>query len=433
MAGHPPTRDRERSRQRILEAAESLFAERGYDRVTLAEIGAAAGLSRGAPGYLFGSKLELYQEVLATLFDAREAALREPWQALRDASDHDIPRQLKRAVRVYLEFLHGRPTFLAITEREALAGAPHLAGAPRRSTSIEDALRALSERRGFRLSSALVVVLSVGMFPLVHRDTVLLPRGIDPRRGGARTTHRARHRSRPRRHRGPRRHLSGPCAAAGRPNPESRGPHGPTAGRAWLTRRPRLRNLLVSKLCRRRSDSLVRSSSSISAARTPISRPSGSTTWWATRTGRWCCSEVSSARRAATRGPTGRRATMAVPRSSGAHSSGACRRCVGPSRGHPMGSSRPGSPRGPTSRTAPPPPTRSAPPAAADTDAATDPANGQAALGGRGGTARAFITHALRLHFAEGRTLSDPANVREAAARAGLDPHTALAAPSRPR
>jgi TetR/AcrR family transcriptional regulator len=180
VAGHPPTRDRERSRQRILDAAEVLFAERGYERVTLAEIGAAADLSRGAPGYLFGSKLGLYQEVLAGLFDAREAVLHEPWAALGAASDDEVAARLKAAVRAYLEFLHDRPTFLAITEREALAGAPHLAGAPRRSTSIEDALRVLAERRGFRLSSALIVILSVSMFPLVHRDTVLAPRGIDP-------------------------------------------------------------------------------------------------------------------------------------------------------------------------------------------------------------------------------------------------------------
>ena len=118
--------------------------------------------------------------MLARLFDAREAVLREPWSALATADDAELPHTLKAAVRAYLEFLHARPTFIAITEREALAGAPYLDGAPRRSTSIEDALRALADRKGFRLSSALVVVLSVGMFPLVHRDTVLAPRGIDP-------------------------------------------------------------------------------------------------------------------------------------------------------------------------------------------------------------------------------------------------------------
>lgn len=164
----------------MLEAAEELFAERGFERVTLADVGAAAGLSRGAPGYTFGSKEGLYREVLAELFDAREAALRGPWAALAAASDDELPAALRTAVRAYLEFLHARPTFIAITEREALAGAPLLASVPRQSTSIEDALRTLSDRRGFRLSSALVVVLSVGMFPLVHRETLLTPRGIDP-------------------------------------------------------------------------------------------------------------------------------------------------------------------------------------------------------------------------------------------------------------
>jgi TetR/AcrR family transcriptional regulator len=180
VAGHPPTRDRERSRQRILDAAEERFAADGFDRVTMAEVGAAAGLSRGAPGYLFGSKLGLYEAVLARLFDAREAVLREPWSALAQAPDAEVPARLHAAVRAYLAFLHSRPSFIAITEREALAGAPHLGRAPGRSTSIEDALRALAERRPFRINSALMVVLSVGMFPLVHRDTVLAPRGIDP-------------------------------------------------------------------------------------------------------------------------------------------------------------------------------------------------------------------------------------------------------------
>lgn len=180
MAGHPPTRDAARSRARILEAAEALFAAREYDRVTLAEIGAAAGLSRGAPGYLFGSKDSLYAEVLGVLFDAREEALRDAWAALGRCDDADLEPAVRHAVRAYLEFLHSRPSFIAITEREALAGAPRLADAPRRSTSIEDALRTLAERRDFRVNSALIVVLSVGMFPLAHRDTVLAPRGVDP-------------------------------------------------------------------------------------------------------------------------------------------------------------------------------------------------------------------------------------------------------------
>ena len=48
-------RNATRSRAAILDAAERLFAERGYDATSLTEVGAAAGVSRGTPGYFFGS------------------------------------------------------------------------------------------------------------------------------------------------------------------------------------------------------------------------------------------------------------------------------------------------------------------------------------------------------------------------------------------
>lgn len=51
----------------------------------------------------------------------------------------------------------------------------------------------------------------------------------------------------------------------------------------------------------------------------------------------------------------------------------------------------------------------------------------------REGAGRPFIEHALRLHFAEGGTLSDPANVDEVAARCGLDPAAARAGAADPQ
>ena len=62
-----PDRERNgaRTREAILDAAEALFAERGYEATSLNDIGAAASVSRGTPGYFFGSKLELYRAVLA--------------------------------------------------------------------------------------------------------------------------------------------------------------------------------------------------------------------------------------------------------------------------------------------------------------------------------------------------------------------------------
>ena len=47
---------RDEAEQRLLRAAVALVAERGLERITLADVGEAAGYSRGLPAHYFGSK-----------------------------------------------------------------------------------------------------------------------------------------------------------------------------------------------------------------------------------------------------------------------------------------------------------------------------------------------------------------------------------------
>ncbi|MFD9944565.1 TetR family transcriptional regulator [Nonomuraea sp. NPDC059023] len=58
-------RDREATRQRLLRAARSLFAEHGYEQVTVRMIAAAADANIALVGRYFGSKAGLFGEVLA--------------------------------------------------------------------------------------------------------------------------------------------------------------------------------------------------------------------------------------------------------------------------------------------------------------------------------------------------------------------------------
>ncbi len=51
------------TRQRILDAAEALFTEHGFDATTLRQITGAAGVNLAAVNYHFGSKEELVREV----------------------------------------------------------------------------------------------------------------------------------------------------------------------------------------------------------------------------------------------------------------------------------------------------------------------------------------------------------------------------------
>jgi len=59
--------------QAILSAAEHLLGERGYDAMTISDIAAAAGITRGALYFYFGSK----EDVLTALFAQTVHALRE--------------------------------------------------------------------------------------------------------------------------------------------------------------------------------------------------------------------------------------------------------------------------------------------------------------------------------------------------------------------
>lgn len=72
---------RECAKARILEAAEGVFAEKGYDGATLAAITRSAGVSHGLANYYFSSKHDLLAEVLrARLTTALELTSRLPAQ-----------------------------------------------------------------------------------------------------------------------------------------------------------------------------------------------------------------------------------------------------------------------------------------------------------------------------------------------------------------
>jgi AcrR family transcriptional regulator len=68
-------------RERILDAAEALFAEHGYDGVTLRRIAREAGVDVALASYHFGKKLDLFEAVFtrraALLNEARRDALRD--------------------------------------------------------------------------------------------------------------------------------------------------------------------------------------------------------------------------------------------------------------------------------------------------------------------------------------------------------------------
>jgi AcrR family transcriptional regulator len=67
------TRPSEITRERIMKAAERLFAERGYEGTSVRAIVAKARVNQAAINYHFAGKEGLYREVLRTAFRALTA------------------------------------------------------------------------------------------------------------------------------------------------------------------------------------------------------------------------------------------------------------------------------------------------------------------------------------------------------------------------
>ncbi|TVR66179.1 MAG: TetR/AcrR family transcriptional regulator [Gemmatimonadales bacterium] len=82
------------TRHRLLKAARRLFAERGFDGASVRAITGAAGTNVAAVGYHFGSKEELYKEVIRAL----DAPLAEWIVAL----SHDEETPVRQRIRLLL-------------------------------------------------------------------------------------------------------------------------------------------------------------------------------------------------------------------------------------------------------------------------------------------------------------------------------------------
>ena len=65
-------------RDQMLDAANALFAERGYEEVSVEDIARSAGVTRGLVHHYFGGRKDVYLALLERLDAVREQSLRQP-------------------------------------------------------------------------------------------------------------------------------------------------------------------------------------------------------------------------------------------------------------------------------------------------------------------------------------------------------------------
>jgi len=84
------------SRERLLDAAEALFMERGYKAVTLREIANALEIKQASIYHHVDGKESLFVEVVERSFTRHQAGLRA---AISGEADHDVESRLRAAAR----------------------------------------------------------------------------------------------------------------------------------------------------------------------------------------------------------------------------------------------------------------------------------------------------------------------------------------------
>lgn len=117
---HPPRPDKEQS---ILDAAEPLFAQYGFEGVSLDSIAVAAGISRHNLLYYFPSKDALYRKVLDRVLDL--------WlECMAAISVSENPEEALTAyIAAKLRFSRDHAAGSQVFTREVIAGAPRYAEA----------------------------------------------------------------------------------------------------------------------------------------------------------------------------------------------------------------------------------------------------------------------------------------------------------------
>ena len=115
----PPLRaSRAGSQDAILAAAETVFAERGYDGATTAAIAVAAGLPKANVHYYFATKEQLYRRVIARVLEA--------WLDAADAFDamDSAQEALTRYIAAKMDLARERPHGSRVFAKEIMRGAP---------------------------------------------------------------------------------------------------------------------------------------------------------------------------------------------------------------------------------------------------------------------------------------------------------------------
>ncbi len=113
--------DKPSTADRILDAAEDLFAAKGYSATSLGDVADRVGIRSPSLYNHFRNKEALYQAVLERLLQAFIAPLNELLSEPEPVTRERVEQWLETMVRLH----HARPNLARLLQHAALSGGPH--------------------------------------------------------------------------------------------------------------------------------------------------------------------------------------------------------------------------------------------------------------------------------------------------------------------
>lgn len=112
-------RQRQQTREQILEAASAVFAQAGFDAASLADIAQAAGVKKALVQYHFSTKEQLWRDTANHIWAQRNSHMAS---ALQFADIDDALGTMRRGFTALVEFTHREPHWLWFMFHEAASG-----------------------------------------------------------------------------------------------------------------------------------------------------------------------------------------------------------------------------------------------------------------------------------------------------------------------
>ena len=115
------TRNPGATRQALIDAATSLFAQRGFEGTRVDQIAETAGVNKAMISYHFGGKSALYNEILRKTF----ADAHRRFSAIR-SSDALADLRLRAFIQTFADLSLQHPALPAMVLREVMSGGLHI-------------------------------------------------------------------------------------------------------------------------------------------------------------------------------------------------------------------------------------------------------------------------------------------------------------------